>query len=114
MAYFFQIIEMEKEDIPELSLTDVVTKAQVTMVCDYLGARRLAGETVVFSKPTSASGFTAFNDLTEAQVQNWVETAMGSEVVAALHEQLKRECDEAMNGKQNLVTTPPWVTLSAE
>jgi len=98
MAYFFQIVEMKKEDLADIGLTDVVTEAMITMVCDHLGARRLANEWVTFPRPESASGFTPFAELTEAQVQTWIENAMGADAVTAM----------------NTVTTPPWVTPSAE
>ena len=114
MAYFFQIVEMKKEDLTDLGLTDVVTEAMVTMVCDHLGARRLASDWVNFARPTSATGFTSFADLTETQVQTWIENAMGADAVTAMREQLEAECDQVINGTTNTVTTPPWVTPSSE
>lgn len=105
---------MKKEDIPELSLTDVVTKAQVTMVCDHLGARRLDTRQVIFPRPTSSVGFTPFSSLTESEVQTWIENAMGADAVTALHEELKAECDTIVNGASGTVTTPPWITPGAQ
>jgi hypothetical protein len=114
MAYFFQIINMKKKDLPELGLTDVVTSAQVTMVCDHLGARRLSTENVNFPAPTSANGFTPFGALSEVQVQSWIENAMGADAVTAMRERLEAECDQVVNGTKSTVTTPPWVTPSVE
>ncbi|UAW59059.1 hypothetical protein CRP235_gp34 [Roseobacter phage CRP-235] len=114
MAYFFQIVDMKKEDLTDIGLTDVVTEAMVTMVCDHLGARRLANEWVTFPRPESASGFTPFAELTEAQVQTWIENAMGADAVTDMRERLEAECDQVVNGTTNTVTTPPWVTPSAE
>ena len=114
MAYFFQIVEMKKEDLADLGLTDVVTEAMVTMVCDHLGARRMEGDQVNFPRPETAEGFTAFADLTEAQVQTWIENAMGADAVTAMRERLEAECDQVVNGTTSTVTTPPWVTPSAE
>jgi hypothetical protein len=114
MAYFFQIINMKKKDLPELGLTDVVTSAQVTMVCDHLGARRLSTVDINFPIPTSANDFTPFSALSETQVQSWIENAMGADAVTDMYERLKIECDTAINGLQNVVSTPPWVSPSVE
>lgn len=114
MAYFFQIIHMKKEDVAALGLTDVVTSAQVTMVCDHLGARRLSTDFVNFPRPISADNFTPFSSLSEAQVQAWIESAMGADAVTAMHERLKSECETIVNGTQSEVTTPPWVIPSVE
>ena len=114
MAYFFQIVEMKKEDLTDIGLTDVVTEAMITMVCDHLGARRLANEWVTFPSPQSATGFTPFAELSETQVQTWIENAMGADAVTAMRERLEAECDQVVNGTSNTVTTPPWVTPSAE
>ena len=114
MAYFFQVAEMQKEDLANLGLTDVVTEAMVTLVCDHLGARRIEGDRVSFPRPESASGFIPFAELTEVQVQTWIENAMGADAVTAMRERLEAECDQVVNGTSNTVTTPPWVTPSAE
>ena len=114
MAYFFQIVEMKKEDLTDIGLTDVVTEAMITMVCDHLGARRLANEWVTFPRPESATGFTPFAELSETQVQTWIENAMGADAVTAMRERLEAECDQVVNGTSTTVTTPPWVTPSAE
>lgn len=114
MAYFFQVAEMKTEDLPDLGISDVVTEAKVTMVCDHLGARRVEGDQVKFPRPQSATGFTPFAELSETQVQTWIENAMGADAVTAMRERLEAECDQVVNGTSNTVTTPPWVTPSAE
>lgn len=108
MAYFLQILELKKEDISDLSLTDVVTEAQVTMVCDHLGARRLRTTDITVPRPTTAEGFTAFNSLTEEQVTAWVETSLGAEAVTAMRTELEAECYDCVNISTTTATGVPW------
>ena len=113
MAYFFQILELKKEDISDLNLTDVVTEAQVTMVCDHLGARRLRTTDISVPRPTTAEGFIAFSSLTEEQVTAWIEASLGAEAITEMKTELEAECNNCMN-KSTATVTPPWVTSSGE
>ena len=54
---------------------------------------------------TSGSAFTPFEELTLAQVQGWVETAMGPEQVASLEAGLAQNIANQIN--------PPVVTLQS-
>ena len=53
--------------------------------------------------------FTPFAQLTEPQVQAWVETALGEETVAAMKLNVDGQIENQINPK--IVTLPPpWVT----
>ena len=111
MTYFFQIVELKKEDISDLNLTDVVTEAQVTMVCDHLGARRLRTTNISVPRPTTAEGFVAFPSLTEEQVTGWIEASLGAKAITKMRTELEAECYNCMNVSTDTVT-PPWVISS--
>jgi len=113
MSYFFQIAQMKTEDMDDLSLQNVVTQVTATMVVDYRDKRTLKTRTITLTKPTSASSFTNFNDLTEAQVTQWVENTLGSEEVTAMYEKAKSRLDDIIDSRAtNTVNTPPWLTPS--
>ena len=115
MSYFFQIAQMKTENMDDLSLQNVVTEVTTTMVVDHRDMRTLKTRTLTLGRPTSLASFTNFNDLTEAQVTQWVENTLGSEEVAAMYEKAKAHLDEIADDiPSNTVTTPPWVTPSAD
>lgn len=56
--------------------------------------------------------FTPFNQLTEAQVQGWVEDALGEEQLAAMKANVDGQIEDQKNPK-TVTLTPPWMTLEA-
>jgi len=52
--------------------------------------------------------FTPFADLTEAQVQGWVEDALGAETVAAMKLNVDGQIAEAISPTK-VTLAPPWV-----
>ena len=114
MSYFFQIIELKKKDLPDLGLTDVVSDMVVTMVCDHLGARRLLTKDVILEEPTSSDNFTDYESLTESQVQAWVESSLGSDMVTSMRLQLEQECELCINVPDSISSVPPWVNAYGE
>jgi len=112
MAHTYQIQQMKKTNMSEPELTDVITDIQVTIVVDHLGARRLRTVEVSIAPPTDSSSFTNLAELTENQVTAWVETSLGQEQRDAIIAELEAECDECINGRSNIVDTPPWITPS--
>ena len=62
---------------------------------------------------TAGSPFTPYSQLQPAQVQAWVEEAMGPELVAATKLNLDNQIEQQINPSQ--VTLPaPWATVAPE
>ena len=57
-------------------------------------------------KDASDSSFVAFDDLTEAQVVEWVKDAMGEEQVTSLEDSLDFQLEELVTPK--VVSGTPW------
>lgn len=55
--------------------------------------------------------FTPFADLTEAQVQGWVENALGAETVAAMKVNVDGQIENQINPK-TISLPPPWQTAA--
>jgi hypothetical protein len=56
--------------------------------------------------------FTAYSDLTEAQVVGWVEEALGAEYIAALDLELDQQVADQINPPV-VSPPPPWATPPA-
>ena len=56
--------------------------------------------------------YTPFNQLTEAQVQGWVEDALGEEQLAAIKANVDGQIENQIN-PTTVSLTPPWMTLEA-
>lgn len=59
------------------------------------------------SVPEPSGNFTPFDQLTEAQVQDWVESALGAEQVAAYKIQLAQQI-ELQKNPVDAVLPAPW------
>ena len=57
--------------------------------------------------PAPDGAFTPYNDLTEAQVQGWVESALGAEQVAAYKAAIAQQI-ELQKNPIAAVLPPPW------
>lgn len=57
--------------------------------------------------PPPGDVFTPYNDLTEAQVQGWVESALGAEQVAAYKAAIAQQI-ELQKNPIDAVLPPPW------
>jgi hypothetical protein len=57
--------------------------------------------------PAPEGAFTPYNDLTEAQVQEWVESALGEEQVAAYKAAIAQQIEMQKN-PIDAVLPPPW------
>lgn len=55
--------------------------------------------------------FTPYADLTEAQVQGWVEEALGAETVAAMKVNVDGQIENQINPK-TISLPPPWQTVA--
>ena len=64
------------------------------------------GSIALPEKDPSDSSFVAFDDLTEAQVVEWVKHAMGEEQVTALEENLDSQLEQLVTPK--VVSGTPW------
>jgi hypothetical protein len=57
--------------------------------------------------PPPSGSFTPYDDLTEEQVQGWVESALGAEQVASYKDALARQI-ELQKNPIDAVLPPPW------
>ena len=92
----------------EAGETDVVFCVHYTYTADdgegHVGSvYGTVGVTLDASAP-----FTPFADLTEAQVQGWVEDALGAETVAAMKVNVDGQISEAISPTK-VTLPPPWV-----
>ncbi len=109
MTYSWTIISFETRDVVNdaaASLADAVVSVKWKRDgVDSGGATgSVLGYTVLAAESTAEGDFVAFSSLTESQVVNWIESAIGSDKLAEYNTAIQAKINK-QGGKKK---SPPW------
>jgi hypothetical protein len=118
LTYTWSIVSLKKQDNPTLQLNDVII--QTYWICSGTdedgNTGRFHGATAFYPEQIDPENFTAYEDLTEAQVLGWIENAVQGDAGYKNHidEQIQKQIDAIVNPMVEVTgDSLPWSTPTA-
>ena len=118
LTYTWKIVSLKKQDDPSIELNDIIVQTYWECIgTDEDGnSGTFRGATPFKPDDIDPTNFTAYEDLTEAQVIGWIQDVVNGSPVYKTHidEQIMKQIDAVVNPKIEVDTDHlPWAQPSS-
>jgi len=116
LTYTWQVAPISVTNDGTNNLNQIIQDVMVNVIGDYEGDRVISSRHIRLKSPEVQS-FIPYQNVTEQQVLNWVQTELGQDVINSIEQDLTNQMNNilALRAKATTATTalvPPWVTPS--